>query len=161
MTKRIQHGLSGGAKNPTRLYKLWKTMRGRCNNPNKSDYARYGGRGIVVCSEWDNFEVFYKWAHANGYQDGLTIERKNNDKNYEPSNCRWATRKEQARNRNCNHFVTYNAETKTIAEWAECMGIPSNVLRMRFHRRWSIERSLTVPVGQAIKLKKLKEAAGL
>lgn len=75
-------------------------MKQRCTNPNKINYARYGGRGIKVCSEWmESFEAFYEWATTHGYKDDLSLDRINNDGNYEPGNCRWATPKEQAANR--------------------------------------------------------------
>ncbi|OEH55922.1 hypothetical protein AQ616_18975 [Oceanobacillus sp. E9] len=83
----------------TRLYYVWNSMRMRCRNPNTNNYHNYGGRGISVCKEWnDSFEPFYEWAVKNGYRPGLTIERINNDGNYEPSNCKWATYKEQSAN---------------------------------------------------------------
>ena len=75
-------------------------MKQRCTNPNKANYERYGGRGISVCKEWsESFKSFYDWAISNGYRDDLTLDRIENDGNYEPGNCRWATPKEQAANR--------------------------------------------------------------
>ena len=83
----------------TKLYYVWNSMRMRCRNPNTNNYHNYGGRGITVCKEWnESFEPFYEWAIFNGYKHGLTIDRINNDSNYDPSNCRWATYKEQAAN---------------------------------------------------------------
>ena len=90
----ITHGQS-----KTKLYHVWAGIKQRCNNPNANHYDRYGGRGITYCKEWEKYEPFYTWAMNNGYQEGLTIDRIDNDGNYEPTNCRWITIAEQQRNK--------------------------------------------------------------
>lgn len=144
-----KHGLSGGQGNYTRLYRIWLNMRQRCNNRRDQDYPYYGGRGIKVCKEWDNYAAFHDWAMKNGYADHLTLDRINNNGDYCPENCRWATRKEQARNTRQNHFITFNGKIMTIAEWAEYLGVSSTVLRTRLYRGWPIERALTRPVNNS------------
>lgn len=84
-------------KSYTRVYNIWRLMKRRCLNPNDSSYYAYGGRGIKVCNEWMHSDAFIKWAYANGYKDDLTIDRIDEDGNYEPSNCRWITRSENAK----------------------------------------------------------------
>ena len=93
--RRLKHNMSY-----SKLYKVWQGMKTRCYNKNFIYYCNYGGRGIIMCDEWLNdFESFYKWSISNGYQEGLTIDRINNEGIYEPSNCRWATRAEQNKNK--------------------------------------------------------------
>ncbi len=85
-------------KTKTRIHRIWTNMKQRCLNKNGRDYTKYGGRGIEICDEWISFERFMEWSYSNGYSDNLTIDRINNDGNYEPSNCRWTTKTVQSRN---------------------------------------------------------------
>jgi hypothetical protein len=102
----------------TPLYRVWAKMRERCGRPNDAKYPLYGGRGISVCPEWLDFITFSAWAHDNGYQQGLSIDRVDNNGNYEPSNCRWATQKEQQRNRVDNRVVI-RSDGKTYGNMAD------------------------------------------
>lgn len=135
-----KHGKTG-----TRLHNIWCTMKQRCYNPNSQKFYRYGARGITICNEWKNdFKSFYSWAMANGYQDNLTIDRIDNDGNYDFSNCRWITSREQMSNYSKNHLVTYKGETKTIQQWSEVTGIKPELIRNRIvELGWTVERALT------------------
>jgi hypothetical protein len=147
IARNTSHGLSGGEKTPTRLYRLWLRMRARCQNPAHKDYAYYGGRGISVCPAWSDFATFHAWAFANGYRDDLTIDRVDNDGNYEPGNCRWATRLQQARNSRNNRLITFRGKTMTAAEWEDRVEIRSATIRARLDRfGWTVARALTTPV---------------
>lgn len=131
----------------TRLYKEWLSMKNRCYCENWEDYGNYGGRGIEVCSEWRNgFEAFRDWALANGYRDDLTLDRVNVNGNYGPSNCRWATRKQQANNTRRSLYLEFNGEVKTAKEWADELGLNYNTLYSRITTKgWSVEKALTTP----------------
>ena len=113
-------------------YGSYNSMLQRCENPNAANYDLYGGRGIKVCEEWHDIEVFKKWVKESNYKDGLSIDRIDVNKDYEPSNCRWATAKKQANNRRNTIYVTIDGLTKTISEWAEFSGINRSTLNGRY-----------------------------
>lgn len=127
----------------TRLFRIWRGIIQRCNNPNNKAYKHYGGRGIKVCPVWlGSFKAFYNWAIFNGYQESLTIDRKDNDGNYEPNNCRWVTRKEQANNTRATTFIEINGITKSISEWSRLSGVSKSGLRNRLKKGLSGESLL-------------------
>ena len=126
----------------TRLYRIWHTMKNRCYNCNSKRYNDYGSRGIEVCNEWLNdFSAFRDWSIQNGYQEHLTIDRINNDGNYEPNNCRWVSNVEQQNNKRNSVYIQYRGETKTLAQWSKILNKPYNTLRNRLQRGWSIEQA--------------------
>lgn len=127
----------------TRLYSIFTKMKARCYNENHEYYKNYGGRRIMICDEWKNdFKTFYDWSMANGYKDNLTIDRIDNNGNYEPSNCRWTDMKTQARNRRKNHLITYKGETHCISVWSQLTGIKQSTIRRRLKVGWSISKAL-------------------
>lgn len=131
-----------------KLYNVWRGIKKRCNNPTYYAYPSYGGRGIKMCEYWNDFEHFYEWALQNGYEVGLTLDRIDNEGNYEPNNCRWATWKTQGNNRRTNKLISYNGKTQTISEWADEIGISTNALWERLHRnKMPLELALTAPKG--------------
>lgn len=142
-----KHGLTY-----TRLYNIWQTMKARCMVKSSQKYYAYGGRGIKVCEEWQHdFKAFYDWAMANGYSDSLSIDRIDNNGDYCPENCRWATAKEQAYNRRNTIWIEFNGEKHTISEWCEIAGITKSALTHRIYRGWSIERALSTPMQNKVK----------
>jgi hypothetical protein len=122
-------------------------MLARCYNPDKDGFRFYGGRGITVCEEWKNsFQAFYKWATDNHWNSGLDVDRRDNDGNYSPSNCRLITHKENCRNTRKNAMLTFNNETHCISEWAEIIGIKPGTLSYRINKGgWTIEKALSTP----------------
>lgn len=159
-----------------RLYGIWTKMRYRCSKPYRPEYPRYGGRGISVCKEWNNlengFSNFVSWAMSNGYSDELTLDRINNDGDYEPNNCRWADWKTQQRNRRNSRYVTYKGETLHLNTMAEKYNLPTDIVRHRYDHGWDLERIFTTPVtpvkrrrviyqGKEMSLRELSEATGV
>ncbi|ADH03201.1 HNH endonuclease [Bacillus phage W.Ph.] len=109
----------------TRLYSIYQNMKARCNNPNNPKYEYYGGRGIAVCEEWlTDFATFKQWSETNGYNSALTIDRVDNNKNYEPDNCRWVTMAQQLRNTRRSKLIEYNGEVKSLVDWCLHFDIP-------------------------------------
>lgn len=131
-------------KRNTKIYHMWHSMKSRCFNPNNTAYKDYGGRGITVCEEWKNeFESFYKWATANGYDENAgfmqcTLDRIDVNGNYEPSNCRFVSMKEQCNNRRSSVILEYKGEKHTVSQWAEIIGVRSTTLYGRIKKNWSI-----------------------
>jgi hypothetical protein len=138
----------------TRLHRIWKTMKSRCGNPNFDMYRHYGARGIAVCPEWqESFIAFRDWSLANGYADDLSIDRIDNDGNYEPSNCQWVDRLTQNRNRRDNTMVTAFGETKAISAWADdprC-AVKYKTLVTRLQRWADAEQAITLPTGSKVR----------
>ena len=122
---------------------VWAGMIRRCENPSSDCYARYGGRGITVCERWKNFDLFYQdmWPRP----EGMTLERVDNDKGYNPENVKWATRKEQAQNRRGQQLLVINGEAKTMPQWAAQAGLRYTTVFARVSRGWSLENALSRP----------------
>lgn len=120
----------------TRLYRIWSSMKGRCNNPNNRDYKLYGGRGITYDPKWETFEGFYEDMHET-YKEGLTLNRIDNNGNYTKDNCNWITNAEQQLNKRTNHMITINGITKPMAQWAREFNISIKTIESRIRRGWS------------------------
>ena len=118
----------------------------RCRDKNHYAFYRYGGRGITVCDAWIDFKNFYSWSMSNGYKEGLTLDRTNNDLGYFPENCRWVTMKQQENNKSNNHRITYLGVTNTIMWWSETCGINFSTLRQRLvMHNFTVEDALLIP----------------
>jgi len=127
------------------LYKTWRGIIERCTNTNNPSWDHYGGRGITVCKRWcESFETFV--SDVGERPPKHEIDRIDNDGNYEPSNVRWATRREQTRNTRRSKFIEYKGERRTVSEWAQLMGLGQEVLNGRLRSGWDVVRALETPV---------------
>lgn len=140
MGKSHGHTQAHGIVSPT--YCSWQNMKTRCTNPSHAQFKDYGAKGITMCSRWEKFENFL--ADMGERPEGRTLDRIDNDKGYEPGNCRWATAKEQAREKRRN--LTHNGITLSVTDWAAKLGIKQATLNARLNRHgWSVEKALTTP----------------
>lgn len=130
----------------SRIFVIWSNMLNRCNNIKSNNYKYYGERGIIVYPGWSDYTIFKTWALENGYSDDLTLDRINSDGNYEPGNCRWATRTEQANNRGKTIFLDFNGEKLPLADWSRRLGIAIGTIHSRLRRGWTIEKTLSKPI---------------
>lgn len=135
----ITHGMS---KSPE--YSVWKAMLNRCRNPKARLFHRYGGRGIRVCDRWHTFANFILDMGMRP-SSAYTIERIDNNGDYTPENCKWATRTAQCQNTSRNHLITFHNETLCLSEWSRRMGIKYSTIAFRLKAGWSVERALTEP----------------
>lgn len=135
--KNVTHGLS-----KTRQFKIWQGIKDRCSNPKNPKYHHYGGKGILLCSEWNSFEKFWE-DMQEGYDKNLSIDRIDNNNGYCKENCRWANQTTQMNNYSRNRTISYNNETHNIVEWSKILGIHFNTLRKRLNNGWSIDEAFT------------------
>ena len=134
------HSKSGGGGRPSKTYTTWMSMITRCRRPHRL----YSDRGISVCDRWSVFANFL--ADMGERPDGMTIDRVDSNKNYEPGNCRWATPLEQGNNTRSCRFLTLRGVTKTLRQWSRCLGMSASGIAQRIDRfGWSVERALTTP----------------
>lgn len=156
-SKNKTHGMSKSS-----LYNIWNGMKFRCTNKNSGSYKNYGQRGISVCEEWfNNPQSFIEWALKNGYKEGLTIDRIDNEKDYCPENCRWISKGEQAKNRRMNYCIEYKGETKTLWELCEELNLNYNLVHNRIKKLgWSLEKAINTPVNKNKRNMKAREKYG-
>lgn len=131
-----------------RILGIWRAMNNRCNNPKNNRYKNYGRRGISVCDEWRDFNSFYDWSMENGYKDNLSIDRIDNNGNYEPNNCKWETIEKQMNKTTKNKYIAAFGETKTVAEWSKdtrCL-VNYHTLLMRLKHGWVAEKAINTKI---------------
>ena len=150
--EQIAKRISKHFKTQTRLFNVWNNIKRRCYTKTNPSYKYYGGIGIKMCDEWHyDFQYFYDWAYANGYDDSLefgkcTLDRIDNNGNYEPSNCRWVTMEEQSLNKHDTHFLEYKGVKKPLTIWSREKGINPSTLLYRLKRGWSVEKAIETKV---------------
>lgn len=148
-----------------RIYRLWASVKNRCYNSNEPSYASYGARGVRMCDEWvDSPEVFIAWALANGWQDGLQIDKDIRAKElglepllYSPLTCLFVTPQQNSNLRRDSNFLTFNGKTQTLIQWSREVGIKHTTIGMRIlNYGWSVEDALTIPAKAIKSIKKHK-----
>jgi hypothetical protein len=150
----VKHGHSGKPRKrvrPTPTYSSWNAMHCRCENPNASNYRLYGALGVRVCARWSGEHGFSNFLRDMGERPpSTTLDRyPNRNGDYSPDNTRWATRKQQQRNRRCSRLLAFRGRTQTVADWSDEYGVPQNTIGLRLARGWSIEHAITVPPNSA------------
>ncbi len=139
-------------------YYSWVQMKTRCLNPRDKAYARYGGRGIKVCARWQKSYVDFVADVGRRPTPEHSLDRIDNNGNYEPGNCRWATSKEQCRNRRSNIVLEFNGQKRTIAEWAEFTGLSRECIWHRLNKHgWTVEQTLTITAAEGAALRHLRK----
>jgi len=143
MHPHFKHGEARGGK--SRLYRIWSGLRNRCTNPTNPDFLAYGGRGVTVHFEWNDYLVFREWANANGYEDNLSLDRIDNSGSYSPENCRWASAIEQNTNKRTNRLLAAFGESKTVSQWGRDprLVVSYETFRKRIQKGWTCEEALT------------------
>lgn len=129
----------------TRLYTIWRGMHNRCYKKEHDAYKWYGARGILVCEEWHDLLSFVEWSKANGYNDKLSIDRINSNGNYEPSNCRWQTQKQQMNNVTSNKILKYRGVNYTQSEFADFFNLEYHTVRNRLRLGWDLDQIINTP----------------
>lgn len=149
--------MSTHGKSKTKLYHVWHSMRQRCTNSKSLNYTNYGGRGITICPEWQEFEQFEKWSCENGYDESAekrkcTLDRIDNNKGYSPDNCRWVDPKTQNNNKRNNRLITYKGKTQNLKRWTEELNLSYVVVSTRLDKRkWTVEKAFETPINTHIK----------
>ena len=142
-----KNGMTHGERKPlTPEYLAWRSMRERCKNPRHKVYEQYGGRGITVCERWDASYLDFLADMGRKPSSSHSLDRIDNNKGYSPDNCRWATKKEQGRNRRDNTVIEFQGKRMCVADWADEFGMSRNALYIRLKNNWPIAEALTKPV---------------